>query len=102
MAVILQIDFKMPAEMLGDNLSEAAKPLAESINKEPGFLSKIWTEDVIEERAGGVYQFADRASAEKYRDMHVPRVEAMGATDIYCRVFDINLPLTQINKGHIG
>lgn len=45
MAVVLQVDFSMPAEMLGEALSKSAVGLAESINQEPGFISKIWTEN---------------------------------------------------------
>ncbi len=102
MAVILQIDFTMPAEMLGDNLTEAARGLAESINQEPGFISKIWTENVETGEAGGVYHFADRASAQAYLEMHSKRVEAMGANNIRGRIFDINETLTAINFGQTG
>ncbi len=102
MAVILQIDFSMPAEMLGDNLTEAAKGLAESINQEPGFISKIWTENAETGEAGGIYHFADRASAQAYLEMHTKRVEAMGAKNIRGRLFDINETLTAINHGQTG
>ncbi|MBV0933639.1 monooxygenase [Marinobacterium weihaiense] len=102
MAVILQIDFTMPAEMLGENLTEAARGLAESINQEPGFMSKIWTENTATGEAGGIYHFADRASAQAYMEMHVKRVEAMGAKNIRGRIFDINETLTAINYGQTG
>lgn len=102
MAVILQIDFNMPAEMLGDNLTEAAHELAESINQEPGFISKIWTENTETGEAGGVYHFTDRTSAQAYMEMHSKRVEAMGAKNIRGRIFDINETLTAINHGQTG
>lgn len=102
MAVILQIDFTMPGAMLGDNLTEAARGLAESINQEPGFIAKIWTENIATGEAGGIYHFADRASAQAYLEMHSTRVEAMGAQNIRGRIFDINETLTAINSGQTG
>lgn len=99
MTVLLQIDFSMPAEMLGDTLSKNAANLAETINLEPGFISKIWTENVKTQEAGGIYLFTDTASAERYAIMHKKRVEAMGAKNINCKLFDINASLTAINHG---
>lgn len=100
MTVLLQIDFNMPAEMLGENLTKNAKALAESINHEPGFISKIWTENQQTGEAGGIYLFKDKTSAENYAVMHSKRVEAMGVKNIRCKLFDINQPLTKINHGH--
>lgn len=40
MAVVLQIDFTMSADMLGDRLVNPATELANSITKEPGFIAK--------------------------------------------------------------
>jgi len=102
MPVLLQIDFKMDARFLGERLSREAAGLAESINAEPGFISKIWTEDVRSGEAGGVYLFSDRDSAGRYLAMHQARVAAMGATDIRSRIFDINETLTRINHGSLG
>jgi len=102
MAVILQIDFTIPVETLGDNLVTAARELAESINQEPGFISKIWTESAETGEAGGIYHFTDRMSAQVYLEMHSRRVEAMGATNIRGRIFDINETLTAINHGQTG
>lgn len=99
MTVVLQIDFKFPAKMLGDSLSKAAAPLAESINNEPGFISKIWTENQVTGEAGGIYFFTNRQSAEQYAGMHRIRAEQMGAKDIHLKIFDINIPLTQITHG---
>lgn len=45
MPSLLQIHFNFPAELMGAALTSAAMPLAESITKEPGFISKIWTEN---------------------------------------------------------
>ncbi|GAA3721854.1 monooxygenase [Oceanisphaera sediminis] len=99
MPTLLQIDFKFPTEMMGDALTEGAKELANSINQEPGFISKIWTENAETGEAGGIYVFTDKAFAEQYAHMHSQRVAAMGATEIRTKIFDINTTLTDINRG---
>ena len=63
MPSLLQIHFNFPAELMGPALTAAAMPLAESITKEPGFISKIWTENPRTGEAGGIYLFEDEASA---------------------------------------
>jgi len=70
MPSLLQIHFTFPAEMMGPALTAAALPLAESITREPGFISKIWK-----------------------------RVLAMGASAVQFKVFDVNEPLSRITKG---
>ncbi len=97
--ILLQINFDFPAEMMGDALTNGAKGLAESINKEEGFVSKIWIENADTEESGGIYIFKDRDSAEKYAQMHSKRVEDMGAKNISCKYFEINEVLSKINKG---
>lgn len=97
--VLIQINFDFPAEMMGEALTQGAKSLAESINNEPGFISKIWIENQTTEESGGIYIFQDMESAEKYAKMHSKRVEAMGARNIICKFFDINEPLSRLNQG---
>ena len=43
MATLLQLHFAFNGPF-GDAMAEQLKPLAESINQEPGFLWKVWTE----------------------------------------------------------
>lgn len=100
MPVVLQIDFNFPAHMMGDALTEGAQQLAHSINEEPGFISKIWTENARTGEAGGIYVFTERGFAERYARMHSERVAAMGATNIRTKIFDINAHLTDINHGY--
>lgn len=99
MAVVLQIDFTMSAEMLGDRLVNPATELAKSITQEPGFIAKIWTENKATNEAGGIYLFTDRATAQNYVDMHQQRVAKMGASNINYKIFEINEPLTKITQG---
>lgn len=102
MAVILQVDFIMPAKSLAQQSIESLKMLAESIAKEPGFISKIWTENSQTNEAGGIYLFENGLFAEKYLTMHQKRLEAMGAQKIRSKIFTINDTLTAITKGSLN
>jgi len=84
---------------MGEALTNGAKDLAESINNESGFISKIWIENEETEESGGIYLFKDMDSALKYADMHRNRVEAIGATNITAKFFKVNEPLSKINHG---
>ena len=98
MAILLQFDFPFPGPF-GQAMADALDGLAQSIAAEPGLLWKIWTEDAAGQRAGGIYLFADRAAAERYRDMHAARLGSFGITDIRALLFDVNAPLTAITRG---
>ncbi|WP_434778021.1 monooxygenase [Neisseria sp. Ec49-e6-T10] len=102
MAVILQITFKLSPAMLGENLIEPAMPLAQSITQEPGFISKIWTENPEQGEAGGIYLFDNRKSAQEYLDMHQKRMAQWGATDIDAKILDISQPLSKITAGPLA
>ncbi len=97
---LLQVDFSYSGPF-GQDMAEALRELAASINEEPGMIWKIWTESQAGQRGGGVYLFADQASAEAYLEMHSARLTAMGITDIRGLIFDINEPLTAINQGPV-
>lgn len=100
--ILLQINFDFPINMMGSILVENAKPLAESINSEPGFISKIWIENTATARSGGIYLFDTMENASKYAEMHSKRVLNIGASNIDCQYFTVNEPLSKINKGIIG
>ena len=97
--ILVQFNFDFPTEMMGDALTLGAKDLAESINNEPGFISKIWIENSETAESGGIYIFKDMISAQNYANMHKERVEKMGAKNISAKFFHINEPLSEINKG---
>lgn len=97
MAVILQVDFPSSGPF-GAEMSKAYQDLAVSINHEPGMLWKIWTENSETQEAGGVYLFDTREHAEQYATMHTARLEGFGVTNIRSRIFDINGPLSGLNK----
>ncbi|MDO5680631.1 MAG: monooxygenase [Pelistega sp.] len=97
MAVILQVDF--PSEgPFGTEMSKAYQDLAVSINHEPGMLWKIWTENSETQQAGGIYLFETQEQAEQYLKMHTARLEGFGVKKIRGRIFEINGPLSGLNK----
>lgn len=98
--ILLTFDF--PARPPGGPNQEAAlRALAEDIAQEPGLPWKIWTGSATEKRAGGVYLFADRASAEAYHRKHAARLTAMGITGIEATYREITGPLTAITRGPV-
>ncbi len=101
MPTLLQIDFPFPGPF-GTAMSEALADLARSIADEPGLRWKIWTENEAEQIAGGVYLFADAASAQAYLEMHSARLADFGITGIRARLFDVNEALSAINYGPVS
>ncbi|TRZ39208.1 monooxygenase (plasmid) [Niallia circulans] len=98
MSYILQVDFKMQGPF-GDEMAQAFSGLAESINKEEGFLWKIWTENQETSEAGGIYCFQTKENAANYLEMHTKRLVDLGVNDINAKIFSINSKLTKITKG---
>ena len=82
-------------------MTAKAKERALSVNLEPGFLWKIWTQDVANERPGGIYCFDTIEHANKYMQMHEARLKSAGALDIQFKILSINEELTHINHGPI-
>ncbi|WP_436953268.1 monooxygenase [Staphylococcus shinii] len=101
MVTILQVDFPLDGPF-GNEMAEQFKDLAESINHEPGFLWKIWTENESEQEAGGIYAFDNKTHANQYLEMHSQRIKSMGVPYVNAKVFDVNESLTKINKGRIN
>jgi len=94
---LLQVDFPMQAPF-GEEMSEAFKGLAEDIATEEGLIWKIWTENAQTKEAGGIYLFADEANANRYLAKHTARLESFGITNIRGKIFDVNMPLSLIDK----
>lgn len=101
MSKLLQVDFDFSGPF-GEEMSRALQGLAESINNEPGLIWKIWTESATNKLGGGIYLFEDEASASAYLTMHTARLQAMGITEVRGIIFDINTPLSLINKAPIA
>ena len=101
MKTLLQVDFDYQGPF-GDVMSNALKELAESINREPGMIWKIWTENERTQEAGGVYLFESEETAQAYLEMHTARLKAMGVPEVRGKLFDANVPLSVINKGPLS
>lgn len=97
MAVMMYVDFPQDAPF-GDEMSKAFEDLAKSINDEDGALWKIWTENKEAKEAGGIYCFDCKENAQKYLKMHSERLAKYGYMNIRGKIFDINMPLSLINK----
>ena len=53
---LLQLHFAFNGPF-GSEMSRQLVELAESINQEPGFIWKVWTENEKIQEAGGIYLF---------------------------------------------
>lgn len=98
---LLQIHFNFHGPF-GSEMSQQLVELAESINQEPGFIWKIWTENEVNHEAGGIYLFQDQDTALAYVKKHTARLKHLGVEEVFFKIFDINEPLSKINHGHIG
>jgi hypothetical protein len=94
---LVQFDFPFSGPF-GPEMAQAMDGLARSINDEPGFLWKIWTENAETGEAGGIYAFADEAAARAYIDKHSARLAEFGIEGIRAKVFDVNEGLSEINR----
>lgn len=96
MSYLLQMDFPMDGPF-GPSMAEAFEQLARSINEEPGFLWKVWTENPDTGEAGGIYLFESRETAERYLRKHRERLGGFGITTVNSKIFEVNEPLSRIN-----
>lgn len=97
MAVLLQVDFPSHGPFQQE-MAEAYRPLAESINQEPGLLWKIWTENSETSEAGGIYLFETQEHAKNYLEMHTARLQSFGIQNIRGKIFEVNESLSRINQ----
>ncbi|PHK49425.1 monooxygenase [Staphylococcus edaphicus] len=100
MVTILQVDFPLDGPF-GEAMAQEFKDLAVSINDEPGFLWKIWTENEAEKEAGGIYAFDSNEHAQQYLTMHRARLKSLGVIQVNAKLFKINNGLTTITNGRI-
>lgn len=94
---LLIIDFPW-AGPWGADMGAALRDLAADIAAEPGLLWKLWTEDPVAGRAGGVYLFRDTASREAYFAKHSARLAGFGITALAVQRFDVNAPLSAATR----
>ncbi len=66
------------------------------------FLWKVWTESEKNHEAGGIYLFSDEKSALTYLEKHTARLKNLGVEEVVAKVFDVNVPLSQINQAKLA
>ncbi len=98
---LLQIDFPSHGPW-GEDLTKMASDLAHHLNKTPGMVWKIWTENSRTGDCGGVYLFADESSANDFLKEHLPRLDSMGIKDVRAKVLDVNESLSHITRAPIA
>ena len=94
---LLQIDFLMEGPF-GETMTEAFSDLAKDIATEQGLIWKIWTENADTKQGGGIYLFEDIENANRYLTKHTERLNSFGIENITAKIFDVNVPLSQIDK----
>ncbi|QEO15587.1 monooxygenase [Agromyces intestinalis] len=102
MAVIAYFEFPLADGPWGGDAVGAFADLAAEISVEPGFRWKVWTEDPQRGVAGGVYLFADRASADAYVQKHTGRLAGFGITDIDARIIGVNDGLSALTNAAVA
>lgn len=84
-------------EPWGAEMSKAFEDLAKDISTEKGLIWKIWTEN----EAGGIYLFENEDDLDRYLEKHTARLKSFGIMDVNAKIFDVNVPLTLINRGKL-
>lgn len=97
---LLQIDFKMQG-LWGEEMSKALTDLAKDIAGEEGLIWKIWTENFDTQEGGGIYLLKDEAALDRYLHKHTARLNSFGIMDINAKKFNVNVPLTLIDRGKL-
>lgn len=101
MAKLLQLHFAFNGPF-GQEMTEQLRGLAESINQEPGFIWKVWTESEQNKEAGGIYLFESEETALAYLEKHSARLKNLGVNEVIANVFDVNVPLSQLNHSYVA
>ena len=97
---LLQIDFPIEGPF-GEEMTKAFEDLAKDIATEEGLIWKIWTENSTNKEAGGIYLFSDENNAKQYLEKHTKRLNSFGIIDINAKIFDVNVPLSLIDKAKL-
>ena len=82
-------------------MTKTFEDLAKDISTEEGLIWKIWTENATNKEAGGIYLFSDENNAKRYLEKHTKRLNTFGIVDRNAKIFDVNVPLSLIDKANI-
>jgi len=94
---LLQIDFPSHGPW-GEDLTKKVSDLAHLLNRTPGMVWKIWTENSRTGDCGGIYLFTDESSAKNFLKEHLQRLDAMGIKNVRAKVLDVNESLSLITR----
>lgn len=95
--------FEFPSDgPFGLEATAAYGDLAADIAQEDGLIWKIWTEDAVGSRAGGVYLFTDEASADRYVEKHTARLASFGISGVEARSIGVQGELSAVTRAHLG
>ena len=97
MHVLLQVDFPYQGPF-GDEMTQTMDTLSSSINQEPGFIWKIWTENKETQKAGGIYLFTSKEEALAYLETHRTRLKSFGIPEVRGEIFSVNQALSLQNQ----
>ncbi|NMJ40040.1 YdhR family protein [Roseomonas sp. JC162] len=101
--VIVQVNYTRPAMPKAEWEARYTDDRAKQFLAVPGLQWKIWLDGEEERRAGGIYLFDSRASAEAY--VNGPIVARMKAnpdiTELQIRMFDVRERMTAITNGPV-
>ncbi|MGE4272582.1 MAG: monooxygenase [Desulfitobacterium sp.] len=97
---LLQIDFEMEGPW-GEEMSKAFEDLAKDIATEKDLIWKIWTENESTKESGGIYLFENEEALDRYLAKHTARLGSFGIVNINAKKFDVNVPLTMIDRGKL-
>jgi len=98
MPVLLQVNF-VPGPGQASQSQADKLASARHIAGLPGLAWKVWIQDPGSNTRGGIYLFADLASAQAWGDSQLrPRLEQGGATGISIRYFDVNEEPSRITR----
>lgn len=61
----------------------------------------MWTESEQNKEAGGIYLFESEETALAYLDKHTARLKNLGVDEVIAKVFDVNIPLSEINNARM-
>ena len=100
--MIVQVNYTRPEMPRAEWEARYTDDRARQFLAVPGLQWKIWLDGEEDRRAGGIYLFADAASADAYLQMHRARLLGFGIPLVNAKLFDINLPLSLIDRAPLS
>jgi hypothetical protein len=100
LSTYLQFEFPYDGPW-GEAMAVHLDSLARQIAAEDGLIWKIWTENPTTKRAGGIYQFQNRETAERYRRKYAELLGKFGIQDLRTWSFQANAALSKITRAPI-